>query len=186
MPPRSSIFQLAEEDRAELDKRLIESGFGDYTELADWLKSKGYQVSKSAVHRYGKDLQEDFERTMADVQKTQRMAQAFSEANPDQRGAMVGATARIAADTLLRITMALRQGEEDPAQLARLMPGIAKSLGELGRLTISQEKWAQDLKDQAAQEARTAAASKAETVAKSSGVSADGIAALRAAILEAA
>jgi len=76
--------------------------------------------------------------------------------------------------------------EDDPAQAAKLMPGIARALGDLGRLTISQEKWAQDLREQAAAEARAGAADAAEATAKRNGVTPDGIAALRAAILQAA
>lgn len=186
MPPRSSIYQLSEEHRAELDKRLVESGFANYTELTDWLRSNGYQISRSALHRYGSELEADFERTMAEVQRTQRLAVAFADANPDERGAMVGATARIASESLLRITMALRESEEDPAQLAKLMPSISRALGELGRLTISQEQWAKELQAETAKQAQQEAATRAEAVAQQSGVTPEGIAALRAAILEAA
>ena len=181
MPPRSKVFSLPDELRAELDARLISSGFGGYEALEAWLTAQGYRIGKSSLHRYGEDLQADFERTMADVERTQRLATAFAESNPDERGAMVGATARIASESLLRITLALRQSEEDPAKLAKLMPGIARSLGELGRLTISQEQWARELQAETA----SAAADRAEVAAKTKGVSPEGIAALRAAILEA-
>lgn len=154
MPPRSKVFDLPAELRAELDRRLVDSGFGGYRDLSDWLAAEGYQIGKSALHSYGSDLEEDFNRTMGEVQRTQQLAQAFAEANADARGALVGATARIASESLLRITMALRQSEEDPAKLAKLMPNIARSLGELGRLTISQEQWAQELRETAAAEAR--------------------------------
>jgi len=185
MAPRSKVFELPTELRAELDRRLIDSGFGDYRGLSAWLADEGYSIGKSALHTYGSDLEADFERTMAEVQRTQRLAMAFADSSPDERGAMVGATARIASESLLRITMALRESEEDPARLAKLMPGIARSLGELGRLTISQEQWAQELRSKAAAQARAEAADAAEQSAKRNGVSPDGIAALRAAILEA-
>jgi hypothetical protein len=186
MPARSKVFGLPAELRAELDRRLIEGGFSHYRLLAAWLESQGYEISKSALHHYGSDLEADFERTMGEVKRTQQLAQAFAQSTPDERGALVGATARIASESLLRITMALRSSEEDPAQLAKLMPQIARALGELGRLTISQEKWAQDLREQAAAEARSDAADAAEATAKRNGVTPDGIAALRAAILQAA
>lgn len=151
MPPRSKVFELPSELRAELDRRLIDSGFGGYRDLAGWLADQGYQIGKSALHSYGSALEEDFERTMADVQRTQRMAQAYAEANPDERGAMTGATVRIAQESLLRITLALRQAETDPADLAKLMPHISRALGELGRLDISREKWAQEQAAKAAE-----------------------------------
>jgi len=181
MPPRSKVFTLPAELRAELDRRLIDSGFGGYVALSDWLEQQGYHIGKSALHSYGQDLEQDFERTMGEVQRTQQMAQAFAAANPDERGAIVGATARIAQDSLLRIMMALRGAEEDPARMAKLMPGITRALGELGRLTISREKWVAELRERD----RSQAAARAETAARKSGVSPEGIAALRAAILEA-
>jgi hypothetical protein len=81
MPARSKVYELTSELRAELDRRLIVSGFGGYDGLADWLAEQGYQIGRSSLHRYGHDLQADFERTMADVQRTQQLAQAYTEAN---------------------------------------------------------------------------------------------------------
>lgn len=179
MPSRSKIFTLPPELRADLDRRLVDSGFGGYCDLADWLTEQGYQISKSALHQYGSKLEADFERTMGEVQRTQRMAQAYADANPDERNALTGATVRIAQESLLRITMALRQAEEDPAALAKLMPNVTRALADLGRLDITREKWGREL----AQAERTAAADRAEEVAVGKGVSPDGITALRAAIM---
>jgi hypothetical protein len=179
MPPRSKVFTLPPEVLAELDRRLIDSGFGGYRDLAGWLAEQGYQIQKSALQRYGSGLEADFERTMADVQKTQRLAQAYAEANPDEANAMTGATVRIAQESLLRITLALRQAEEDPAALARSMPNVTRALADLGRLDISREKWAREMQ----QAERSAAADRAEQAAVSKGISPDGISALRAAIM---
>lgn len=179
MPPRSKVVQLPAEVRAELDARLIAGGFSGYEALADWLSQAGYSLSKSALHRYGSDLEADFERTMADVARTQQMAQAYAEANPDERNALTGATVRIAQESLLRITLALRQSEDDPSQVAKLMPAITRSLTELGRLDISRERWAQEQVKQAVAQA----AARVEAVGSSQGVSPDGIAALRDAIM---
>ncbi len=142
MPPRSKVHGLPAELKAELDRRLIDSGFGHYKGLEAWLSEQGYRISKSALHAYGSGLEADFERTMGEVQRTQQLAQAYAEANPDERAALTGATVRIAQESLLRITLALRQAEEDPAHLARLIPNITRALADLGRLDISREKWA--------------------------------------------
>jgi hypothetical protein len=179
MPARSKVVQLPAEVRAELDARLIAGGFSGYEALAEWLSMAGYSLSKSALHRYGSDLEADFERTMADVQRTQQMAQAYAEANPDERNALTGATVRIAQESLLRITLSLRQMQDDPAQVARLMPNVTRALVDLGRLDISREKWAQERLRVALSEAADSAAS----VGRGQGISQDGIAALRAAIM---
>ncbi len=181
MPQRSKVYGLPSELRDELDKRLVEEGFRGYRKIAEWLQDKGYRISKSSVHAYGAKLEDDFERTMADVQKTQKLAKAFAAANTDEQGSLVGATARIASDSMLRIMMSLRESEDDPTRLAKLMPNITRALSELGRLSLSREKWVRDLREQD----RAAAADRAEQTAKAKGISPDGISALRAAILEA-
>lgn len=181
MPRRAKVETLPREVRDELDSRLLASGFGGYEALADWLSTAGYEISKSALHRYGSAMEEDFERTMGEVQRTQRLAQAYAEANPDERTALTGATARIAQESLLRIMMGLRAAEEDPGKLARLMPNITRALADLGRLDISREKWSAEQDIRTAERERAAGA--AEQAARTQGVSPDGIAALRAAIL---
>lgn len=162
MPARSAVATLPADVRAELDRRLVERAFGGYEDLAGWLVSQGYAISKSALHRYGSALEEDFERTMADVARTQRMAQAFAEANPDQATALTDATVRVAQESLLRITLALRKGEDDPAALAKLMPNVTRALADLGRLNISREKWSAERERQIARAAAEGLAQSAD------------------------
>jgi hypothetical protein len=45
------------EIQQELDRALIDNGFTGYKALADSLTKRGYTVSCSAVHRYGKQLE---------------------------------------------------------------------------------------------------------------------------------
>lgn len=179
MPPRSKVYTLPPELRAELDARLVNSGFGGYQGLSEWLAGEGFDIKKSALHVYGSDLKEDFERTMGEVSRTQQLAQAYAEANPDEQSALTNATVRIAQESLLRITIALRQMDEDPGAVAVLMPKVTRALADLGRLDISREKWAAERE----QEIRRDAASRAEKVAKQGGLSADAVAELRRAIL---
>lgn len=60
MAQRSSVERLPEPIRHELERKLADNGFGNYTELAKWLKSQGYEISRSAVHRYGAKVQKRF------------------------------------------------------------------------------------------------------------------------------
>ena len=53
MARSSSISRLPAGVRAEIDSRLIDSGFTGYTELSDSLRHRDFRVSKSALHRYG-------------------------------------------------------------------------------------------------------------------------------------
>ena len=50
---RSLIARLPNSVREELNKRLADNAFSSYLELSEWLKSLGYLISKSSIHRYG-------------------------------------------------------------------------------------------------------------------------------------
>lgn len=57
MPRLSSVERLPQRVRAELDRRLIANGFGDYLAIEDELRVQGYnKISKSALGRYGRAL----------------------------------------------------------------------------------------------------------------------------------
>src|SRR5258708_32952676 len=77
MSQRSSVFtRLPRRVRQRLDQRLIAGGFGGYVELTQWLNDQGYRVSKSALNRYGIDL-EHRERELA-LATAGRQAAAFA------------------------------------------------------------------------------------------------------------
>lgn len=55
---RNSIDKLPPEVRKAVRQALYARGFRDYAGLAAELAAKGYAVSKSALHRYGRKLEE--------------------------------------------------------------------------------------------------------------------------------
>jgi SH3-like domain-containing protein len=52
MVKRMSVATLPKEVLDELHQRLWQSRFGDFAGHAAWLESKGFSISRSAVHRY--------------------------------------------------------------------------------------------------------------------------------------
>ncbi|MDC8804228.1 DUF3486 family protein [Halomonas pacifica] len=180
MPPRSKVYDLPPELREELNERLVNSGFAGYEDLAEWLEASGHKISKSSIHRYGEDLKEEFEEAMGDVRKTTELARAMAAQDDDESGALIDATARIVQDQLLRISIAMRKAEADPAVAAKQLGSVTRALAEIGRVSLGQKKWAKELRLEAAQDA----ADKAEAAGRAQGLSSDGVAALRAAILE--
>lgn len=169
MARRSKVYDLPVELREQLNQRLVSSGFQGYEGLANWLAEHGYKVSRSSVHRYGQDLQAEFELAMGDVRRTTEMAKAFAEADDDSQGSLVDATARIVQEQLLRITIALRKAEHEPEKAAKYMATVTHALADIGRMSLGQKKWARDLRREALQEA----ADKAAEVAKRGGLSAE-------------
>jgi hypothetical protein len=180
MPRRSKVFGLDQETRDELNARLVASGFAGYEALAQWLEGRGYKLSKSALHRYGGDLQADFDSAMSDVRRTTDLARAYVAGDADEQASLVDATARIAQETLLRISIELRKAELEPEKVAAHMSKVARALADLGRVSIAQKKWAQELRRKTLE----AAAQNVESEAKRQGASATTIDALRAAIMQ--
>ena len=180
MPRRSKVYDLPADLRDELNSRLVSSGFQGYEQMATWLEERGFKVSRSSVQRYGRDLQEEFELAMGDVRKTTELARAMTAEQDDESGVLIDATARIVQDQLLRITIAMRQAETEPEEAAKHLSKVTRALADIGRVSLGQKKWARELRITAAEEA----ADKAETAARAQGLSNDGVAALRAAIME--
>lgn len=54
MPPTSKILMLPDEVISELDDRLRASDFGDVVSHSEWLKSKGFDISKTTIGAYSK------------------------------------------------------------------------------------------------------------------------------------
>lgn len=153
MPPRSKVYSLPPETRDELNARLVGSGFQGYEELEAWLKRQGFAISKSALHRYGEDLQADFEQTMADVKKATELARAYVAGDADEQAALLDASARIAQEQLLRILIALRQVAAEPDKAAKHVAQVTRALADLGRASISQKKWAAEVRRKALEDA---------------------------------
>ena len=185
MPARSAVLGLPPQVRDDLNARLIGSGFGGYEDLATWLAEAGYRISKSALHRYGARLEAEFEGAMADARRAAELGRAL--VGDDDGSGLRSASTAIAQETLLRILMGLRQseaaadGEDGPdhAALAKSLSLVTRAMADLGRLGLADAKYA-------AEQVRAAiaeAAARAETAARTGGVSAEGIAALRQAIM---
>lgn len=152
MARRSSVYELPPELREDLNARLVKHGFGSYSALTDWLAGQGYQISRSAVHRYGAALEQSYEAAMGDVQRARELARAYAADGDDDGLALTGAMTGMAQEALLRVLFAVRQMEDDPAEMGRQMSQISRALADLGRLSISHGKYAGEIKRAAAAE----------------------------------
>lgn len=77
----STVDRLPDEVRAELDLRLADTA-NTYSELSDWLKSEGYEISRSAIGRYAIRTTTAAQRVAETIQRTQAIAKAVEE-HPD-------------------------------------------------------------------------------------------------------
>ncbi|MGE8577728.1 MAG: phage protein Gp27 family protein, partial [Burkholderia contaminans] len=53
----SGVQRLPKAVREWLESALVEGNFTGYQELEQTLRDKGYQISKSAIHRYGQRIE---------------------------------------------------------------------------------------------------------------------------------
>lgn len=176
MPARSSVSQLPEAIRDELNRRLVGSDFSGYQELADWLCEIGHPISRSAVHRHGTALEREFEEAMADVRRTRALAKAVKDEGDE--GDMLSATSGVLQEQLLRISIALRHADSDPAEAAKSISIVARAHADVGRLQVALSKWQNELREKAKSVADTC-----EKVARRGGLTADAVEVIRREIL---
>lgn len=177
MARRSKIKDLPTEILDDLNARLIGSGFSGYEELAGWLKGRGFDISKSAVHRHGSALEAEFEEAMADARRTRALARAARQEGGEQDNSMLEAATEIMQDNLLRVSLRMKD-EEDPTASAKTLSLVARAFADVGRFDLARQKWQAELNAKAAD-----VAEKAAKLATKGGLSAATVEEIRRSIL---
>ena len=149
----SSIQMLPIEVRAWLDSELIRLNYTSYKQLAKNLREQGYEISKSAMGRYGKQ-QKDQQKSLRDsIQQAKMLA---DEVGGDG-AAMNQALTALAQDKLMRII-----GNEAYDKEIKL-PDLVRSISALNRSDINTRnfKIKEEARKKALKEASEVASSKA-------------------------
>lgn len=153
MPRPSNVENLPKEVKEWLDRTLVENNFNGYQLLENELKERGYQISKSAIHRYG----QNFEKRLSAMKMATEQARAIVETSPDDEGAVSEALMRLVQEKIFTV---LVDFEPDPEKLN--LGSLAKAVAELGRASVTQKKWASEVK----KKTEEAAASVVQTAKK--------------------
>lgn len=159
MPPRSKVEQMPPEMKAWLDRFLVDNNFGGYEALSAELKERGYDISKSALNRYG----QDFEARLSALKMASEQAKAIVEATPDDEGAVSDALMRLVQERLFSLLLA-EEGKVD-------LPKAAKAIAELAKATIAQKRFA--IEQGARKKALEEAADRIGSAAQARGLSAE-------------
>lgn len=170
MGERSKILDLSDALRAELDDRLIHSGFSGYVELEAWLRANGVDIGKSSIHRYGSAM----ERRIADLKRSTDEARALVAAAPDDSDAMARATMQMLQQRLFGLLRDMDEIDPESVDIAK----IAKAMAPLVRASIAQQQFMREVGERA-----QLAAEAADKIARTGGLSADSAAEIRRAIL---
>lgn len=139
MPKPSTIEILPAPVKAWLDKALVEQNFSGYQALEAAMRERGYAISKSAIHRYGKT----FEKRLSALKMATEQARAIVEGAPDDEGKFSEALMRLAQEKLFGVLMEFEPDPDKPMNLGAL----AKAAAELGRATVTQKKWAAEVRE---------------------------------------
>lgn len=166
MPPRSKIKQLPAGVKDWLDQALIDGNFSGYEQLEAELKSRGYDIGKSAIHRYG----QEFEDKLAAIKIATEQARAITGAIPDDAGAMNDALIRLVQQKAFDVLVKMEEGAS--------IKDIGLMVARLSNATVKQKQWLAEVREKA-----DAAASAAEKIAKKGGLSPDAVAEIRKQIL---
>lgn len=169
MPPRSKVHALPKAVKEWLDSALVEGNFAGYEGLAEELKARGCDVSKTAVHRYG----QAFEERLSTLRLVTEQAKAVVEASPDDDDAVNQALIRVTQEKLFTVMMDLKI---DPKQVD--IAKITRSIADLSRSSTASKEYANKVKLRAKEAAKDIAA-----VAKKAGLTDEAVAEIKKRIL---
>lgn len=131
----SKVTQLPEDIREELDAQLLDTA-NTYSDIAIWLKSKGYAISKSAIGRYAIRANKAAQRVAETLERTKAIAAAVDK-NPDMD--FTKASRMVMMDGLMqRVSTA----EDDFAEMP--LDKAGRLIASLSRVQVYEDKVKRD------------------------------------------
>ena len=143
MSSPSKIDLLPEAIRQELGQLLVGNAFSDYRSLAAWLESHGYEISKSAIHRYGQGLK----RKLAAIQASTEAAKLIADIARDDEDRRSEAVMSLLQSEMFTVLVSLKDDSRDePDERVKLLSNAARAIADLSRSSIAQKKHAAAVK----------------------------------------
>ena len=177
MAPRSSIEKLPEDVRRWLERALTENGFSGYVELEELLKEKGYQISKSAIHRYGQKIERRF-KAIKDSTEAARIIAEGAEDKEDKRSeALMGLLQSSLFEALVDIEDA-NDESMSPMEKFQALSFAGKNVASLIQASTKLKAYQADVKRRA-----EIAAVETEKIVVQAGLSADTVKMIKEQIL---
>lgn len=138
MPTPSTIDRLNDDDRAWLEKQLMEKNFSDYDGLMALLAERGLEISRSALGRFGKRYKE----YVQNIRRSTDMAVMLSREVGDDANAVGDATMR-----MMQVELFEAIQNYDFSRLQEAKPHqLISALADLNRATVGQKKWMAEAK----------------------------------------
>ena len=188
MGQKSSIDRLEPEIKAYI-QAMLASGSQTLDELIADLQSRfpaeaaaGDLPSRSALHRYGSKLDRRLSAIRASTEAA-RLIQAHAGDDSDARSEALTAMVQTELFDAILLLQEADDPDADPAERVTLLSKAAKNIATLTRSSVNLKQFQAKVEAEARKRALADAAATAETTAKAQGLSAGGVAALRAAIM---
>lgn len=141
--------------RKTLDRKLVSGGFAGYEALSAWIEEQGFEISKSALHRYG----QDFEERLGALKLATEQARAIVAESGDDEGAVNEALIRLLQERLFGVLMDLNmEGEVAQKNLPEILSKISRAIADVGRASVQQKKFRQEVQARAKATAEEAVA----------------------------
>lgn len=169
MAKRSNIDMLPENIRLAFERRLAENGFANYTELTKWLNGQGYEVSRSAVHRYGQKIERRFASIKASTEAARLIAEGAADEGDARSEALMAMLQTELFDALVQIGE-IPDEELNAVERFGMMAEGAKKVSGLISASTRLKQFQAALKEKMAQKF---AELEAESAKQGSGIDAD-------------
>lgn len=175
MAPRSSIEKLPEDVRRWLERALTENGFSGYVELEELLKEKGYQISKSAIHRYGQKI----ENRLKAIKESAEIAKLITDQVDDEGDSQSDALMRLVQTDLMNLLIDARNVDKlDIKDRMKILGNIGKNIAAMTNSSVKLKQHQADVKRRA-----EIAAAETEKIVVQAGLSADTVKMIKEQIL---
>ncbi len=159
MGRRSKIDLLPKAVREELERHFAAGDFAKDEALFALLKADGYDISRSSVQR----RRQRFEEHLAALRLMTEESAAIVAVARDDEGQVNDALVRLVQSKLQGVLIEL---DLDTPNLTK----IARAVADLGRASVGQKRWAQEMRARLEKE-KVAAAAKIGQVTKAAGLS---------------
>lgn len=177
----SKVAQLPTEVRAWLDQQLVNSGFGNYSELTDQLNEKlashelEFSVSRSGLGVYGKNLKDRIQK----IKHSTEAARLLNDTMDDDGDALAIANIALAQDIIFNLMNKIDPDDEDQKINIKEITLLFRSLGNISRASLPLKQWNKKVREELARKKNELAAE----INDVEGLSDDQAAVIRAKIL---
>jgi hypothetical protein len=144
MPTRSKVALLPEDIRAELERRLISSGFSNYDAIAKWLNEQNVDISRSAIHRFGQDFAAKCDAIRIATEQAKTIVSVVGDDEGNMNEALIRLIQQLSFDVLIK---------NQDADIAELLPKMGVMIAKLSKASVDQKKFSAEVRKQTLEQA---------------------------------